>query len=121
MADFVTILPVALITSDATPTTVFLFNVGSNSVGTADLYLAAIAEDGTSWGAQVSRVFKKVANADAVLVGAQVTILNQRDLGAATWAATLGVSGSDLVITATGQAGVTIHWGFGGTVLLANV
>lgn len=115
--EFTTIPAVVGSTTDATPLAISLWEVTGSTVATVNLSLAAIAADGTSWGAQVTACYKRVGNGNAQAVGLNTILLNQRDLGAATWTAVLSLSGNFIVVTVTGQAGVTIDWGVAGMAL----
>lgn len=115
--EFTAIPAVVSTTTDATPLAITLWEVPGSAVVTANLSLAAIAADGTAWGAQVTACYKRVGNANAQAVGVNTILLNQRDLGAALWTAVLSLSGNNIIVTVTGQAGVTIDWGVAGMAL----
>jgi hypothetical protein len=55
-------------------------------------------------------VVAKRLGGGALQVGAPVTIANHQDAGASTWAISAAVSGNDLVVSVTGQAGRSIDW-----------
>lgn len=108
------------ITVDATPFEQVLFECPPNSIMNGRFWLNGITDAGVALGFQGSRIFKRGLGA-AALVGSAVVHVNERDAGAAAWVATLGMNGSNLVLTTTGAAGVVIHWSVAGFVEITSI
>ena len=110
------------ITTDALPVSIQIFEVGGSSLMNVHMFLCAFSENGDAFGLQGTRVAKRVGNGAAALVGAASLITTQKDLGAATWGASLTLDvDNNMVITVTGEAGKTIHWGLAGTITQLSI
>src|SRR5262245_39112452 len=121
MPDLRNSFAVSTVTTDATPTEMVVAEIPERTMVTANLYLGAISDPGLdTWGAEASRVAKRGQSSPS-LVGIIGLIINQRDLGATTWAAALDVVGNNLVVRVTGQAGTSITWGAAGTLLYVSI
>lgn len=98
-----------VVTTDATPNATSTIAIPDNSVVQLDVIIVARdAVDGESAGYRIVGTVKRHAAGAATLVGTPVALLtNEDDAG---WAAALGVSGTNAVVTVTGAAADTIVW-----------
>lgn len=96
-------------TPDATPAPRVVYSVPRDTTVRLGLVLMARAADGRSKTWAVTRTGK---NVDGVLslVGSPPTPTIEADAGTSSWTAALSVAGEDVVMTVTGENGVTITW-----------
>lgn len=101
------------ITTTATPTTTTTIPIPLNDVLILDTNASAIRTDGggtESFGYQLISTFKNVAGVvtETAPGGSAQLIFNEA--GSATWNVTYVISGSNVLVTVTGEAAKTISW-----------
>ncbi len=107
-------------TTNATATPITLMQVPQDSVVNMTIFLNAKSTAGDVFAGQLVRVVKRIGAGNAAPVGTQVVLSSQKDTGANTWAATLGGSGANIIITVTGSAATTINWNISATASVTN-
>src|SRR3989338_3370640 len=95
-------------TTDATPLVIIIKSLLPSSASAGLIVLLGRDASGNVRRWLFFRTVKRVGTGSAVLVGTAPTVIGESDAGTSGWVATLGVSGTGLIVTVTGVAGVTI-------------
>lgn len=114
LAGYFPVLGIAFDVADEQGST-FAFPASLSGTYAFDLIVTATedaATDGASW--RVTFMVS-VSSGTPTLVGSPTPTLIAATAGAAAWDLDLGVSGSSVTLTATGEAATTIYWIGGGT------
>lgn len=98
------------LTSDNVATPIASVNMEEGAFAQFNLFVKAQAEDGSSMNLIYQGAVKRLAGADALLVGAIQQVSNRRDAGAANWVVQTTTDKESLKVSVTGENGVTIQW-----------
>jgi len=105
----IAVLPSNQQTTSATPLVMDVLKVKEDSTGILDLYVLARSSDGIRAGWRVIRSLARDSG-NASFVGAGLAVIADKQSGAATWTAVIGLSVSTLQLTVSGAADKTITW-----------